>query len=434
MEHKCPLGVIPAINPYYDKNSCCGIIFGKKCDEKTKEKLWKPLEYTFPEIFGELDREEKLLINTGSESVVLLENASDIVSKMKDVPGFIEQMFDFIIKDNISISANEAKLGRKTNKGSFDFLGSYTFPLIIKKDFFNTLSVEQKEDTDYREQEDSTYGGKRKKDIQNTKIYDEHIKSISETLNSFKREKGNKRDKRDKRDKKGFILQIALDMEDFGGHYGIAILNTQELVVFDSIQRNGWSKYSAYFLQIAQDVFRIKPTLLAHVCPQPTGGFVTTPTSSPDYLKHLQDMDSQNHFCYLWSIWYFHLYITGGTQKILKTFQELKIEPLVMIKRYIWAILHSFYPDHQKLSALIQETIQLSHPDMKDDLVMATEFITRFFTMHFRYVWDNCGGEQFHLYSIISCDLKQVRSFDNINKCLDYSLEQVPYVLDQFTG
>lgn len=56
----------------------------------------------------------------------------------------------------------------------------------------------------------------------------------------------------------------------------------------------------------------------------------------------------------------------------------------------------------------------------------------KFFLTHFRYVWDNLDTDLFFLFSIIDCDLSQVRNL-SLNECLDYSQKNLGYVLDGVT-
>jgi hypothetical protein len=236
------------------------------------------------------------------------------------------------------------------------------------------------------------------------------------------------------------ILHIGADLGEVG-HYGIAIKNGKKVVVFDSMQVKGDSGYTAIFCQFAQDIFGIEPTVFLdpdkQTCPQPTGGFVNREPGESDekYLYRLQDLHSQNHFCYLWAIWYFHVFITEGEEAIANIFQELlkkRIPPLVAIKRYIWSILHSFYPTDRKLGELLTEVISTAHEQMVDKKTI--DFLTRFFMLNFRYIWDDMGTGNFQLYSVIECDLHKFRNMANINECLKYSMEEVVYVLDKFTS
>jgi hypothetical protein len=388
---------IASSETFHSGESCCSIIYGRKCSAKILGELQTPLENTYPEIFGKLDEEQELLIKTGSKPVVVVENASEFVSQMKNVHGFIEQIINYIISDN---------------KKKYVFLGSHTVPAIVKLSWLNKYP-----DTDY----DLIYDY--------AASYDEKLGKYNELVSNVK----------PKKIPNQAILHIGADLGEVG-HYGIAIKNGKKVVVFDSMQVKGDSGYTAIFCQFAQDIFGIEPTVLLdpdkQTCPQPTGGFVNREPGESDekYLYRLQDLHSQNHFCYLWAIWYFHVFITEGEDAIANIFQELlkkRIPPLVAIKRYIWSILHSFYPTDRKLGELLTEVISTAHEQMIDKKTI--DFLTRFFMLNFRYIWDDMGTGNFQLYSVIECDLHKFRNMANINECLKYSMEGVVYVLDKFT-
>lgn len=390
MAYECKLKDVSQV---HTAESCCKIIY-KKCDKKILEKLQTPLELTFPDIFGSFDKEQEMLIKAGAAPVILVENASEFVSQMKNVHGFIEQIVQYILDDN---------------KKKYVFLGSHTFPAVVKEKW-----LQKWPSTD----SDGIYG----RNIELTQRYDEIIRNIKPGKMS-----------------KQAILHMAINLGDIG-HYGVAIKNDKKLIVFDSMQKDGFSDYTAMFVQIANDVFGIQPQVLMdptrYTCPQPTGGFVNeNPSESEeDYLIRLQDLDSQNHFCYLWAIWYFHIFVVQGEEgiaSIFKTLHDKSIPPLAVMKRYIWSVLHSFYPDDKTLTSLITEVVSTAH-DREIDAKTA-DFLTRFFMLNFRYIWDDFGSKNFSLYSIIECDLAKFRGMTNINDCLTYSLESFDYVLERIT-
>jgi hypothetical protein len=357
------------------------------------KELQTPLEITLPDVFGEMDKEQELLIEEGSQPVVVVENASEFVSQMKNVHGFIEQIITYIINDN---------------KKKYTFLGSHTVPVVLKQKWIDLYPT-----SDY----DMLYG-----ENELTDTYDNIVKNV-----------------KPKRIPKQAILHIGADLGKVG-HYGIAIKNGNKVIVFDSMQIEGFSDYTAVFAQFAEDIFGIRPTVLAdptkETCPQPTGGFVRRERGESDesYLHRLQDLDSQNHFCYLWAIWYFHIFIAHGDDAVKGIFQKLHencVPSLVVIKRYIWSLLHSFYPTDKKLGELLTEVVSTEYEKKIDKKTM--DFLTRFFMLNFRYIWDDLGTRQFNLYSVIECDLLKFRNMTNTNECLEYSLGNVVYVLDKFT-
>lgn len=402
MEGKCRIEITRQ-GEGHTSHSCCGIIF-KKCSVGLEKKLQEPLELSFPKIFGDFDHQQRLLIIANAKPLILVENASEIVNQMKNVYGFIEQIIQYVLEDN---------------KSDYVSLGSHTFPIIVKEKWLDKYPNSDK---------DSIYG----ENNGLTEKYDNIIRFI--------------RPIRSEAIPKKAILHMAADMGEAGGHYGIAIKNGKKVIVFDSMQYKGSSSYSAIFSQIAEDVFGIEPVILKSpisrvFCPQPTGGFVyrRKDESLEKFLPRLQDLDSQNHFCYMWAIWYFHIFLLKGEEGIKTIFTAMRkncIPPLVVIKRYIWAILHYFYPNDKSLGNLIHEVVWNTYN--KKINRNQTDFILKFFLLNFRYVWDEIKAGKaeksqfFQLFSVMNCDLKEVRGAKNINECLKFSLKKVPYVLDNF--
>jgi len=392
-----PQGEYPEItSPRYlrsgEREHCCDIVYSKICDTDQEKKMNTPLEEIFPEIFKPLDEDQNLLIQIGALPLVLVENASEIISKIKDTEGFIEQVIDFIITDN---------------KSNYAFIGSVTFPYVLKEKTVTDaggkpIAGDKRDD----------YGKNKKRD----KLYDTQIAKLKKKLKRKKKQ----------------ILHIAADLGNIGGHYGVAIRNGKNLVVFDSMQMDGWSWYSAFFSQVAYDVFNITPKILSSPknghCPQPTGGFIQPRSeykSDEDYLYHLQSTESQNHFCYMWAVWYFHVFVVGGEDRVNKIFEELEkdgIDPLIVIKKYIWSIIHSFFPSETQLKLFLTEVLS----DKKELTGEHIDFLIKFFLMNFRYVWNESPSGKFHLNTVIDCDLSEVRTFTDINMCLKYSISKGP--------
>jgi len=366
----------------------CKYLF-RVCDLKTRKKLCTPLEQIYPEIYGKLDQVQLNLLSSNSLDVVLIENASEIVSQLKNIHGFIEQILSYISKDN---------------KTKYGMVGSFTFP-----------DIELKPKEELPE-------------------YEVEIKEIKTKINrSYKK-------------KQNLIIHVGLEMGGVG-HYGVIIKTGKDVLVFDSMQYGGKSSYTKFFSIIAKDIYGIEPRTpveptIRPACLQPTGGFVM-PTDEKEptpYWTRVQNMDSQNHFCYLWGIWYIHLVIVGGEEKadkVIKWLYENCIHPLVVIKRYIWSILHSFYPSDKQLEGLIKESLTHIASEKGDESKITDEqvqYITKFFLIHFRYVWDNLDkAMNFNRYCISSIqDLPKLRQISNINMCLEYSIQKVPYILDNF--
>ena len=138
---------------------------------------------------------------------------------------------------------------------------------------------------------------------------------------------------------------------------------------------------------------------------QATGGFesYTSPIlysidkpGKKKFLKELniQHVDSQNHFCYIWSIWFIQIYLRGGEQLYLDISNKLKIHkiiPLVVIKKYILSFI--------KLLG------NIDYPD--------------FFYKRFPLIWSNYKKpleNDYHLYSFSYSEAKEIS--DCLNKSL----------------
>jgi hypothetical protein len=409
------------------RNHCCSLVF-KNCPKDTLEKLWRPLEETYPEIFGTYDEEQLYLITLKAKPVVLLENASEFISKIKNMQGsskesnpfgYLEQLINTIIEDN---------------KEDYFFTQSYSIPYCMKKKYCipgsgtDNLHQDERYVSLVSRNRQTSLTGRALKDFQlcskNSDKYDETIKEIIEMY----------------KDKIKAVIHIALDIpHDCGGHYGIIIRNNETVYVFDSMQPK--TQYAYFFKQIAVDVFgnvKIEDLNISFdSCPQITGGFVSSVKGDEEYNNEVQNMDSQNHFCYYWAIWYFHAFILGTTKEALESVRQSN-HPLVIIKKYIWATLHFLYPDLIALKKLFKEAINESMNESMNESINESEnaklipskdidFLVKFFITHFRYVWDDMSSGNFMLYSIIDCDLTEVRSFKHINDCFYYSIKHTPY-------
>lgn len=377
-------------NHLNSKKLCCPLVYKRQCDDNDMKFLNTPLELTLPNIFNKLDKEQILLINSGAKGLVLVENASDIISKMKDMDGFIENIIKHIIEEN---------------QENFMFLGSHTISAVIKEKWLNKYP-----DTDC----DMKYGKNKM-----SREYDDIIKSIKPTEIPEKA-----------------IIHIAVFLKGNIGHYGIIIKNNNKVIVFDSMQKNGKSEYSAFFCQFAEDIFNIEPSILMdpsnETCPQPTGGFVNEidGETKESYLYRIQEVNSQDHFCYFWSIWYFHIFIKYGEvgiQHIFNFLHEKSIPPLVVIKRYIWSILHYIYSTDEDLKKIFRETIENYGTTIDEK---SLDLLIKFFLINFRYIWVDIKPGHFHLYSIIECYVDYFRKYEDINLCLTRSVRNVVYMLE----
>lgn len=350
----------------------------EKVETKDCEFYTTPLEESLPGIFEEYDENQKLL-KESAKPVILIENATEIFNRIKDLDGFFEQIIEIIINEN---------------KSDYNFIGSYSLQYYIKPE---TISFAKE------------------------RVFDNIKKANNKDIEEYETEISKIKEKITKKD----IVHVSANFGFYGGHYGILIRNKGKVVLFDSMQKEGWGVYTAFFSQICKDIFGVYPeTIENKICPQPTGGFVELREgeTESEYIHRIQDMDSQNHFCHFWSIWYFNLFISNK-KSVHTTFSNMEKynHPLVIIKRYIWAILHYFYSSKENLIELLENAFPKAN---KKEL----DFILKFFLIHFRYVWDNCETKEFQLYCIIP---KGIPNITSINDCLSYSLEKTPYILDK---
>jgi len=391
-----------------ETKACCTKFFGK-CTPALEKKLGTPLELTFPELYGDLDEEQLDIIAHGGNSLVLVENAADVIRQMKNVHGFLENIMETLLKET---------------KSDYKFLGSYTFPAILKK---NALAK-------WKTNKNLT-NGMHGEDAKLTKQYD---REVGKVLNAIKHKDAST----------NAVLHMSInistvsevngkDIESDVGHYAVAIKTGKNLTIFDSMQYNGASPYSGLFWQIARDVFNMSGKVLNSPktkakCPQVTGGFVEgkrPKETKEEFLTRLQDMDSQNHFCYMWAIWYFHIFLLRGQKGVEKIFDEIAkdcIPPLAVIKRYIWSWVLKLYP-----GKVLEDLISVAIDDDREQkpTKAQVDFVTKFFLIHFRYVWDNMDGNTpFNLYAIADCDREKFVTF-SADDCLNYSLEIIPYFL-----
>jgi hypothetical protein len=395
---------------------CCHTLYEKSCSID-KEKFRSPLELSYPKIFDRLDGVQKKFIKEGATDFVLLENANNFISMIKDIPNFLESIIDAIIEEN---------------KMDFYNLGSYTIPVLLKKEYKEA----------YPDADGLKYGSPYRKQ---TALYNEVVENIKDRINEL----GISRNS-------NVILHLAgelvktdnINAKDRAGHYAIIIKVGTKVYVIDSMQigaidTDGMSFYTPFFYQVIKDVFNQDAEFIPLLYDtQPTGGFVNKSREDTDevYWYKLQDMDSQNHFCYFWAIWFLHLYAIGGFEHIQEVVSDLfapgkqRIEPLVVIKRYIWAIINYTYNSYEKLGTLIEmailfddETAELTKSDIT--------FLRTFFMLYFRMVWydlDTQDYTQFRAYSVIPCNPGIFRNNFSMNKCLLYSIaKNNTYVIEK---
>lgn len=341
-----------------------------------------PLELQSDE-FGELDTMQKdLICKMGALDLVLLENANELF-----------RMFMQEGERNTNIEKIYRKIS-KENKNSI-FLPSNTFEVKQNsKDnwVFSTTSENKKELQDY---------------------ICECNKKVQKVTNDTI-----------------IFTTLGLDLGE-GGHYGglICDLGEETIFVFDSMSgeiEDGYMEggLESIFKQLAKRLFigdaafsglkvlkdkklKLKAVKNNYFL-QPTGGFeeFTAPILEPLVKKkskllktiNLQHTESQNHFCYIWSIWFVHIYLRGKMDLYQYISSKIKIEnaqPLVVIKKYIYGLI--------KLLGG-----KLEYP--------------RFFNSKFKQIWSNYENpleNKFELYEI------SMKIPKDIKECLDNSYDKL---------
>lgn len=288
---------------------------------KKREDLSLPLGFTYPDEFGDLDEDEKeLIIEHEALDLVLIENASELFRMAIQK----ETMFEKILKELV---------GGQKNK-YIRYLDSETFPFYVsqekKRKFYpstKAASSSQNKKTRY------------------TRLIEAYKKRINRDYE--------------------YVSIVAVDAEESGGHYAAFYYSNNKVTLFDSMQTMlsesekdsfsegviSASEYTQYFYQLAMDIFpgsvvEIPDCIKKEVSLQYTGGFTGY---LPYFLEEAnvdentqriiisQTTESQNHFCYLWSMWWIHLKLLGlKFENILNLFDNN--DPLIVIKKYGWCL------------------------------------------------------------------------------------------------
>ena len=249
-----------------------------------------PLDYLYPEVFGAIDKEEKdLICKLGALDLVLIENASDVATKTIQGKGNIE----YILKNIVH-----------SYKTGYVHLPSETFPLYLTQE--------------------------------NKKKYfeDDFIDAEFDKENYFKLVK-NYRKAIEKSKSKKIVTVVGLDLGEEGGHYASFHYDKNVLSIFDSMQVENINEnknfksigdYTPYFIQLAGDLFPdakvvVPDCIKSELSTQFTGGFgghipfalsqAKGLTERKQRLISIQATESQNHFCYMWAIWWIHLRVDG---------------------------------------------------------------------------------------------------------------------------
>lgn len=208
-----------------------------------------------------------------------------------------------------------------------------------------------------------------------------------------------------------------------GGHYGAFVCDLRKSVVriFDSMSGEYGDAGDALisgtqecFLDMANRIFNdsnfikslkskthkkykfeCKPVEVSYIL-QPTGGFEELISPELEHMEdselqreiNIQHTDSQNHFCYIWSILFIHIYLRGKMRlfnSFVKNMRDKSVIPLVVIKQYILGLLN------------IMNKGELEH--------------VLFFYRHFPRIWSNFKSpcvNKFHLYEFEFCHPKNM--------------------------
>lgn len=276
-------------------------------------KLNLPLECQDPDDFGDFDEEQKFLLDNGALDLVLIENASELMRRVMMQDGNIEKVLNML---------------SKTYEGC-GVLPSETFPI---------------------------YEHDPKEAWQNTGTLKEYTTAVNRMKKHYAA-------LLKKKEINCISAVFALLVESDGsGHYGSFFLRkgVPTVYIFDSMQLDSQgSAYTSLFARLATDIFGIQDVVFddrfnKFTSLQLTGGFsANTPlmlrfqnlpgenvmTEKQIESIKLQCTESQNHFCYMWSIWSLHLRMIGKSPfDIANLIETRRVDPLTVIKRYIWSL------------------------------------------------------------------------------------------------
>ena len=306
-----------------------------------------PLECQVPSEFGEFDEDQKDLISEGAYDLILCENANELVRLVMMKEGNIELVLSELAKyydENCSITRSETFPLQYVSKGK---------PIPR-----SSLTKDEIEDLTGTFEDYMAKVKQMSKEIQQLKRTSRYILGVYAT-----------------------IVEV-LDDDTYSGHYGSFFYDskTKSVLVFDSMEdsKKG-SAYTPFFLQLGRDLFGTSkvesPTcniMQTRNSVQITGGF---PESNPTILRtrdkyelikkfrpnedpervmwklRMQNTESQNHFCYLWAIMILHIRLASASadprdknvitpQNAILSLYDRQIDPLIIIKRYIWALFY----------------------------------------------------------------------------------------------
>jgi hypothetical protein len=326
------------------------------------------LEELYPTYFGDFDEEQLYAVRNGFSDVVKTENANELV-----------RIFVQEFKKGYVLDLLLRTLGEKLNIYTVD---SVTFEVL--HDYYKLL-------------ED---------DSQICKLARSVIEFITSNKQMF-----------------GTVVGINLRVDerttdDYGGHYCAMIITKNVdgfcINIFDSIHsERDHGYYMTHFISLATEImmkvsdytrvpFKIYPVGVDthNQKLQATGGFSKNDPQFRDlyikqYGKRLTDgvirmfgIDSQNHFCYMWCIWFLHLrasFDSESADKIFKSIafeiQNLRCIPLVVIKRYIYALMFG-----NDVTAKEFNKFEITFREGKQSRRISNIFIRDFMMKHFTRV------------------------------------------------
>lgn len=230
---------------------------------------------------------------------------------------------------------------------------------------------------------------------------------------------------------------VGLDLGE-GGHYASLICDVEDkmIYIFDSMSGQ-YKEDDDYtiggldnaFKQVAKRLFigettftgikalsKYKFKITSVYNPyilQPTGGFeeFTSPILQPleksnkKLLKeiNIQHTDSQNHFCYIWSIWFTQIYLRGKIDlydEIIKKISDENMISLVVIKKYILGFV-----------SMLGNTMH-----------------TKFFNTKFKQIWSNHEHPLENKFSLYQLTFKRSTNMKDClnNSFIDYKLKKLP--------
>jgi hypothetical protein len=155
-----------------------------------------------------------------------------------------------------------------------------------------------------------------------------------------------------------------VDLGALGGHYAAYYITPTTVEIYDSMTtHSGPGPYSDFFKQLGHDLFPTHVVQLETVGSeeiglQPTGGFLWI---SPSFMRgralsdpiatqliQTSNVESQDHFCWGWSIFYLHSRLLDESLVPLR--QELfrtRFPQVAIIKMYVWLLLSWIDMDQQ---------------------------------------------------------------------------------------